>query len=244
MYVHLMEMSPRPEDALLAGDMLRDLVPDAGHLRHMPTHIDVLCGDYRRVVASNHAAIGVDEKYRAARGAMNFYTLYRAHDYHFKIYGAMFLGQERTAMEAADQLAAAIPGDLLRVQNPPMADWLEGFVAMRLHAAIRFGRWPEILATPLPADPGLYLVTTAMTHYAKGVAYAASGQVAGSPADLRERREPAEIERFPRRVVLELRACEREHPQPEMQASEDEVLDRRRGHLGHAIRSPRSRPRR
>jgi tetratricopeptide (TPR) repeat protein len=178
MYIHLMEMSPRPEDALTAGDLLRDLVPDAGHLRHMPTHLDVLCGDYASVVAGNSAAIVADEKFRAQRGVMNFYTLYRAHDLHFKVYGAMFLGQERTALEAADQLAAAIPEDLLRVPDPPMADWLEGFVAMRLHVLIRFGRWAEILAAPLPADPDLYLVTTAMTHYAKGVAHAASGQVA------------------------------------------------------------------
>ena len=177
MYIHLMEMSARPEDALPAGDLLRDLVPDAGHLRHMPTHLDVLCGDYASVVAGNSAAIVADEKFRARHGAMNFYTLYRAHDYHFKIYGAMFLGQEHAALEAADQLAAAIPEDLLRVPDPPMADWLEAFVAMRLHVLIRFGRWPEILAAPLPADPGLYLVTTAMTHYAKGVAHAASGQV-------------------------------------------------------------------
>jgi hypothetical protein len=98
MYIHLMEMSARPEDALAAGDLLRDLVPDAGHLRHMPTHLDVLCGDYASVVASNSAAIVADEKFRAQRGAMNFYTLYRAHDYHFKIYGAMFLGRERTAL--------------------------------------------------------------------------------------------------------------------------------------------------
>ena len=177
MYIHLMEMSARPEDALYAGDLLRDLVPDAGHLRHMPSHIDVLCGDYRGVVAANSAAIAADERFRERRGAMNFYTLYRAHNYHFKIYGAMFLGQQGTALEAADQLAAAIPGDLLRVGNPPMADWLEGFVPMRLHVLIRFGRWQDILATPLPADPGLYCVTTAMTHYARGVARAATGQV-------------------------------------------------------------------
>jgi tetratricopeptide (TPR) repeat protein len=176
-YIHLMEMSAQPEDALAAGDLLRGLVPDAGHLRHMPTHIDVLCGDYASVVAGNSAAIVADEKFLAQQGPMNFYTLYRAHDYHFKVYGAMFLGQQRTALEAADQLAAAIPEDLLRVQNPPMADWLEGFVAMRLHVLIRFGRWPEILAAPLPADPGLYLVTTAMTHYAKAIAHAATGQV-------------------------------------------------------------------
>jgi len=182
MYIHLMEMSPRPEDALRAAEALRDLVPDAGHLRHMPTHLDVLCGDYRRVVSANTAAIEADEKFRARRGAMNFYTLYRAHDYHFKIYGAMFLGQAGTALQAADQLAAAIPGELLRVENPPMADWLEGFVPMKLHALIRFGRWDDIIAAALPADPGLYCVTTAMTHYAKGVAHAATGRTGEAAA--------------------------------------------------------------
>ena len=186
MYVHLMEQSPRPEDALRAGDLLRDLVPDAGHLRHMPTHLDVLCGDYRSVVSSNTAAIEADERYRAERGAMNFYTLYRAHDYHFKIYGAMFAGQSRAALAAADQLAAAIPEDLLRVQVPPMADWLEAFVPMKLHVLIRFGRWAQILDTPLPADTELYCVTTAMTRYAKGVAAAALGRLDEASAQHRE----------------------------------------------------------
>lgn len=182
-YIHLMEMSPRPEDALWAGELLRDLVPDAGHLRHMPSHLDVLCGDYRSVVRSNAAAIAADEKFLAQRGAMNFYTLYRAHDYHFRIYGAMFLGHAGAALESATQLAAAIGEDLLRVAVPPMADWLEGFVPMRLHVLIRFGKWAEILAEPLPADQELYCVTTALTHYAKGVAYAATGQVSRALAE-------------------------------------------------------------
>jgi tetratricopeptide (TPR) repeat protein len=195
LYIHLMEMSSRPEDALQAAELLRDLVPDAGHLRHMPTHLDVLCGDYRRVVSGNTAAIEADDKFAGSRGAMNFYTLYRAHNIHFKIYGAMFLGQQRTALEAADQLAAAIPAELLRVQVPPMADWLEGFVPMKMHALIRFGRWQDIIDTPLPADPALYCVTTAMTHYAKGIAHAATGR----RADAREQRRlfAAAAERVP-----------------------------------------------
>lgn len=177
LYIHLMEMSPVPEEARWAGDALRDLVPDAGHLRHMPTHLDVLCGDYHSVVASNLAAIAADEKFAAEHGAMNFYTLYRAHNYHFLIYGAMFLGQSQAALAAADQLAAAIPAELLRVQDPPMADWLEGFVPMKVHVLVRFGRWAELIRAPLPPDPDLYCVTTAMLHYGKGVAYAASGAI-------------------------------------------------------------------
>jgi tetratricopeptide (TPR) repeat protein len=176
-YIHLMEMSPRPEEALWTGELLRDLVPEAGHLQHMPTHLDVACGDYRSVVRSNAAAIAADEKFFAKRGAMTFYTLYRAHDFHFRIYGAMFLGHAGAALESATQLTAAIPEELLRVEVPPMADWLEGFVPMRLHVLIRFGRWAEIIAEPLPADQELYCVTTAMTYYAKGVAHAAAGQV-------------------------------------------------------------------
>ena len=49
MYIHLMEMSPHPERALRHGDRLTGLVPDAGHLVHMATHIDVLCGGGRQI---------------------------------------------------------------------------------------------------------------------------------------------------------------------------------------------------
>ncbi|MET9899739.1 hypothetical protein [Streptomyces sp. NPDC006446] len=189
LYIHLMEMSPTPETALPVADRLRGLVPDAGHLQHMPTHLDVLCGDYRRVVADNSAAIVADEKVRARSGAMNFYTLYRSHDFHFKIYGAMFLGQAKTALETAAQLEASIPEELLRVESPPMADWLESFLAMRVHVLIRFGRWAGILRLPLPADPRLYCVTTAMLHYARGVALSATGRTAEAEAERERFRE-------------------------------------------------------
>ena len=182
-YIHLMEMSPFPERALPSAERLRNLVPDGGHLNHMPTHIDVLCGDYRRVVSSNSEAIAADLRYLDKAGAMNFYTLYRAHNYHFKIYGAMFLGQADVALRTADELAQALPEDLLRVEVPPMADWAEGFVPMKLHALIRFGRWKEIIEAPVPTDQKLYCVTTAMTHYAKGVALAATGRVSEAEAE-------------------------------------------------------------
>jgi tetratricopeptide (TPR) repeat protein len=177
MYLHLMEMSPFPELALPAADSLRGLVPDAGHLEHMPTHIDVLCGRYQAVVDSNTAAINADRFYLEREGAMNFYSLYRSHNYHFKLYGAMFLGNYEAAISAADEMIDTLPPDLLRVTSPPMADWLEGFVSMRLHVLIRFGRWQEIVDAVLPDDGDLYCVTTAMIHYAKGVAFAATGRI-------------------------------------------------------------------
>jgi tetratricopeptide (TPR) repeat protein len=182
MYIHLMEMSPFPERALKAGDRLRHVVPDAGHLLHMPTHIDVLCGDYLNVVEWNERAIKVDRKYLAKEGALNFYSLYRCHNYHFKLYGAMFLGQFAPALAAAEEMAASLTEDLLTIEVPPMADWLESFVPMKMHVLIRFGKWREIIAEKLPANQDLYCVTTAMIHYAKAVAEAASGDMAKAEA--------------------------------------------------------------
>jgi tetratricopeptide (TPR) repeat protein len=176
-YIHLMEMSPWPEAAADVANALRGLVPDAGHLVHMPTHIDALTGNYDRVIAENTRAVLADQRYVEVAGVQNFYSLYRAHNHHFRIYGAMFAGRQAVALEAADALAASLPEDLLREEVPPMADWLESMVPMRLHVLIRFGLWEPIVAEPLPRDPDLYCVTTALTHYAKGVALAATFRV-------------------------------------------------------------------
>lgn len=168
MYIHLMEMSPHPERALRHGDALSTLVPDAGHLLHMPTHIDVLCGDYMNVVLRNEAAIKADREFLRREGPNNFYSVYRCHNYHFKIYGAMFLGQPTAALEAAQELIDTLPSETLR----PMADWFEGFIPMKQHVLIRFGRWQDILDQDLPEDEDLYSVTIAMMRYARTVALA------------------------------------------------------------------------
>jgi len=168
MYVHLMEMSPHPEKALRHGDRLAGLIPDAGHLVHMPTHIDVLCGNYHDVLERNDHAIIADREFLAERGAENFYSVYRCHNYHFKIYGAMFLGQPGPALATADELIATLPAETLA----PLADWFEGFVPMKQHVLIRFGMWNDILAQDLPEDAELFCVTTAMMRYARTVALA------------------------------------------------------------------------
>ena len=177
LYVHLMEMSPFPELALRAGDRLREIVPDSGHLIHMPTHIDVLCGNYRDVVVYNRKAIAADRKYLEREGALNVYAMYRTHNHHFAIYGAMFLGQYTPAIEAAQELIDTTPEDLLMVPSPPMADFIEGYLSMKQHVLIRFGKWQEIVDQEMPENQELYCATSAMMRYAKSVAHSAMGHV-------------------------------------------------------------------
>lgn len=174
LYIHLMEMSPTPEKALPHGDRLAGLVPDAGHLVHMASHIDVLCGDYHNVVARNRQAARVDRAYFAHAGGENFYTIYRIHNLHFQIYGAMFLGRPSDAFEAAKALAEALPEPVVRF----MPEMFEAFVPMRLHILIRFGRWSCILREPFPQDAELYSFSTALLRYARTVALANLGRIA------------------------------------------------------------------
>ena len=177
LYVHLMEMSPVPEVALKAGDVLRTLVPDAGHLIHMPTHIDIQCGHYHNVLVDNQRGIEADRKYYDKVGALNFYSAYRLHNYHFAIYGAMYLGQYEPALAAAEELIETTPEELLRLPTPPMADFIESYLSMKQHVYIRFGKWQEIIDQELPEDTELYCYTIAAIHYSKGVACAATGEV-------------------------------------------------------------------
>ena len=178
LYVHLMEMSPFPELALRAGDRLRHMMPDAGHLVHMPTHIDVLCGNYHDVMVYNQRATIADRKFLAREGALNVYAMYRTHNLHFTMYGAMFLGQFTPALAAAQELIDTTPEELLRIPSPPMADFIEGYIPMKQHVLVRFGKWQEIIQQELPEDQALYASTTAMMLYAKSVAHSAMGNVA------------------------------------------------------------------
>ncbi|KAF2682068.1 hypothetical protein K458DRAFT_342362 [Lentithecium fluviatile CBS 122367] len=177
LYIHLMEMSKTPEIALVAANHLRTLIPDAGHLVHMPSHLDVLVGDYRRAIATNAAACLADEKYLSDHGGNNFYSFYRMHDYHSLIYAAMFAGQFQVSIDTVTRMEASLTETLLRTESPPMADWLENFVSVRVHVLVRFGRWDDLIKLELPGDQQLYRVTTAMIYFGKGVAYAAAGDI-------------------------------------------------------------------
>lgn len=176
LWIHLMELSPEPELAIVPGDYLRDLVPDSGHLHHMPTHIDVLIGDYRRAIASNWDGIYADAKYmQHSPDDTAFYTVYRLHNMSFVAYAAMFSGQFSHAYDAAVLLEQTLPERVLRSgQN---ADWFESVYPTKIHVLVRFGKWDEILGLDFPKDARLYSVTTATLHYARGIAHSIQGNI-------------------------------------------------------------------
>ena len=186
LYIHLMEMSPFPERALRHGDALTGLVPDAGHMQHMASHIDVLCGEYPNVVHRNQRAWDADKDFLELRGPDTFYTPYICHDLHFVVYGAMFLGQLAPALEASHQLENLLTPEVVE----PNADWIESYYPMRYHALVRFGEWAAIDTADLPDDQELYCFSTGVALYAKGISAAVQGKVTAA-RDLQDQFEAA-----------------------------------------------------
>jgi len=179
-YIHTMEASRQPGKALAAADSLRGRVPGAGHLLHMPSHIDVRLGHYQSVIEANLRGIASDSTWLSQPG---FYAFYRAHNFHFLAYGAMFEGRKELAMKAARDMANTIPIEVVR----EYADFLDGFIAAPIHVMVRFGLWDEILAEPAP--PADLVGTTAFWRYGRTVAFSALGRVKEAAAELKAFRE-------------------------------------------------------
>ena len=174
LHIHALEMSNHPERAMQSADNLQDLCPDAGHLNHMAGHVYVLCGLYDKAKAVSVKAIAADDKYLDYAGPYNFYTTARCHDLHLMMYTCMLSGQYAPALEAAEKICATLTPEVLSVKGrPQLASTMEGYYSMKMHVLVRFGQWQKILTTESPADPQLYCVSTAMHHYARGIAFAA-----------------------------------------------------------------------
>ena len=134
----------------------------------------------------NQKALAPDRRFLAYSDDPGIYLIYVIHNFHFVIYGAMFLGQYGPALAAAEELIATVPEAALRIESPPMADFLEAYLTMKQHVLVRFGKWREIIAQKLPEDQELYCSNVAMMHYAKAVAHSALGQVAEAEAEKAE----------------------------------------------------------
>jgi tetratricopeptide (TPR) repeat protein len=176
LYIHLQEASPHPEKADAAADRLRTLTPALGHLVHMPSHIDVRRGRWREAIEANERAIVADDTYRKRAPKQGFYSIYMAHNRHMLAFAAMMRGQSDKALTVIRAMVAAMDPEWLRA-NASIAD---GFLAMPLEVLLRFGRWEEILAAPEPDEA--FPLTRALRHYARGVAYAAEGDVPSARA--------------------------------------------------------------
>jgi tetratricopeptide (TPR) repeat protein len=169
--IHACEASPDPGRALAAADRLRTLVPELGHLVHMPSHIDIRLGHYEKAIEANLRGIAADSAYIDVAGAGGFYAVYRAHNYHFLVYAAMFEGQSALALRYAREMLTSIPQEVAK----EMPEIMDAFRATPYHVMERFGLWNEILAERCP--PEIFKFSIAFWHFARALAWTALGHL-------------------------------------------------------------------
>jgi tetratricopeptide (TPR) repeat protein len=179
-YIHAVEASKNPGRALAGADTLRDLVPGAGHLVHMPSHIYIRTGRYQDGVEANEKAIVVDNNYIAQCRQQGIYPLaYVPHNRHFLWAMASMQGNSKKAIAAAEHMAKHID---LSLMKEPGYGTLQHYWVTPTYAYVRFGHWEKILSAAKPDQALHYPV--GVWHYARGIAFAAKGELEKAQEEL------------------------------------------------------------
>jgi len=170
-YIHALEASPHPERALPSARRLETLVPAAGHLVHMPSHIYIRTGNYDAAAKSNESAVKADQYYLEATKTQDspYGLMYYSHNLQFLAAAFMMEGRYMDARKAADDLVDNVEP---YVRDMPM---LEHFMPVPTFVLVRFHRWDEVVKSLEPSRK--LTLTNALWHAAQGQARAAIGDV-------------------------------------------------------------------
>jgi tetratricopeptide (TPR) repeat protein len=171
LYIHLLEASPNPDQAIVSAQFLESAMPGAGHLVHMPAHIYVRVGEYEKSISSNERAVMVDEEYlsNSANKGMYRSSLY-PHNVDFISYSAYLGGRSNLAIHTALKLSHK--GTLMTLSN---SVWGQYLIAEPFHAYVRFGKWGDILSSDDCDDAFIY--AKVISVYAKGMASLRTGNL-------------------------------------------------------------------
>jgi tetratricopeptide (TPR) repeat protein len=178
LYIHAVEASPDPRRAEGAADRLLNLMPGAGHMVHMPSHIYFRIGRYADAGAANVQAVAADRAYfRKSQPSPIYRGMYYPHNLDFVWHAASMEGRRAECIRAAREFAAEVPAAMV-LEMPDV----ETAPAAPILALARFGRWDEILKQPAPPEAMRYVTGT--WRYARGLGYIATGRRAEAEQEL------------------------------------------------------------
>jgi len=178
MYIHVMEASPEARKALPSADKLRDMLPAAGHIVHMPSHIYIRTGSYHKGVLANKKATVADSSYIAQCKVQGIYPMmYYPHNIHFLAACAFLEGNSKLAIEAAWSVARHADKTYI---NENAA--IQHYSIIPYYVLVQTGKWTEILLLQQPDTSLRYPL--AVWHYARGMAFAARNEMDAAANEL------------------------------------------------------------
>jgi len=164
LYIHAVEASEKPEQALASAKRLTGLAPGAGHLVHMPAHIYIRTGDYHGASLANQQAVGIDQGYVNKYHVTGMYpVMYYTHNLQFLAVSSSMEGRFDEANRIATKV---VTGMTPFAKENPMAEW---FLPTKMLVLIRFRQWEDLAQLPEP-DKSLRLLH-AVWHFGRGMAF-------------------------------------------------------------------------
>lgn len=162
--IHAYDFAPLARKGIPAARRYAGIAPAVPHARHMPSHIYSMVGLWEESIASNASALEIQPDY------------YHAAD--FSVYAHLQLGQDVKAKELTDKsLATADRGD-----RPITFANFTAKNAMPARYVLERADWAG--AAALPFKPSQYPQADSLTHFARGLGMARTGDLAGARAEI------------------------------------------------------------
>lgn len=183
--IHAWEESPFPERALMSAYRLQYLLPTSGHLLHMPCHIFILTGDYKRALETNLKAIAQDREYIQKYGLTSgsYPVHYLSHNLYILARIYMLMEDFPNAIQTALELTKFVEPHLDHL--PHMAY----FFHVPLEVYLYFHRWKDILDYQPRVESSLL---EPYFHFSRGMAFAKLGDLQKAEEEKRLLRESRE----------------------------------------------------
>jgi tetratricopeptide (TPR) repeat protein len=176
-YIHAIEASPHPEQALASAKMLNGMMPAAGHLEHMPAHILQRVGRYEDAAEANRKGAAADLAYLAKTAPPDYYPMYLIHNFQFLGSAAGMEGRRHETIDALKEARAHIPDQMLFAM--PGLDWSASFI---YDGYTKFGMWDDMLREPAPSPK---LPGAAISYLqSRATALAALGKIGEANSEL------------------------------------------------------------
>lgn len=173
-YIHAVEASAKPGDALPSAGFLASAMPDVSHLTHMPSHIYIRTGVYDKGITVNDQGVaGYNKYHNYFPPAEENIALYSLHNIHMKINCAQMAGNFKIAIDASKELQQEIPAFYLSIPGA-LGNYVQYLHRTDISTWVRFGKWKDILKDPVPDTLGFVAV---LQHFARGMAFANTGNL-------------------------------------------------------------------
>lgn len=169
-WIHAQENGPRPQEALASAEKLPKLVPNSGHMLHMPGHVYYRLGEYEKARGHFLNSVRVDQAYMKAQNINPINNWNFVHNLDYLVANCAEEGRYDEAVQHARMLAA-IPSDASRLKASGLSYIVWGGHTALPKLQMRYGRWDEAAAELTTRANGKGADTLPLKYQAALVSY-------------------------------------------------------------------------